>query len=171
MRRIITLVSFIMLLSLACENPTDNVSHKQKLISHLVGEWNKVEERTQLDTLSLGIDESSLNCGLPYLLQDSLSIGMDTQYTRLRAAVDPDCCSTVFSIHERGHLEIIDCTTFYLVTDSLLIGFCELCQDPQPSNEIDVSSGILQLPCRVESDTIFTVGDGAVDGREPYWYR
>ncbi len=171
MSRIITLVFSVVILSLACENPTDNNSHEEKLISQLVGEWTKVEGRTQLDTLSLGIDEASLNCGLPYLLQDSLSIWIDRQYTRLRAAADPDCCSTVFSIYERGQFEITDFTAFDLVADSLLIGFWELYQNPRPPTEIDVSSGLLRLPCCVESDTIFAIGEGAVDGREPYWYR
>lgn len=66
-----------------------------------------------------------LYCGVPFLWRDILSIEIDCQYTRLRAAADPDCCSTVFSIYERGHLEITGCTEFYMVADGLFIGFCE----------------------------------------------
>lgn len=171
MCRIITLVSFILLLGLACENATDADSYEERLISELAGEWTKVGERDRLDTLLLGIEESSLNCGVPFLWQDSLSIGLDRQYTRLRAAVDPDCCSTVFNIYERGHLEMNCFKMFYVVADSLFIGFCEWCQNPDPSNERDVSSGLLRLLCRVESDTIFAIGEGGIKDREPYWHR
>ena len=171
MCRIITLVSFVLVLISACENPADSDRHEEKLISKLVGEWTKVGERTKLDTFCLCIEESSLNCGVPFLWRDTLSIAIDCQYTRMRAAADPDCCSTVFSIYERGHLEIVSFTAFYVVADSLLIGFCELCQNPEPKSEIDVSSGALRLLCCVESDTIFAIGDGTSNCREPYWCR
>ena len=171
MWKIITIVTFILLLGLACESPSDNDGYEKELISKLIGEWTRVGERTKLDTFYLGIDESSLNCGVPFLWQDTLSIEIDCQYTRLRAAVDPDCCSTVFSLYERGHLEIADFQMFYMVADSLFIGFCEWCQDPEPSSEIDVSSGVLRLLCCVESDTIFAVGDGDIGCRKPYWCR
>jgi hypothetical protein len=171
MCRTFIIITFVLLLGAACEKPSDNEICEKTLVSKLAGGWQKVEGRTKLDTFHLGIDGSTLNCGIPFLRRDTLSIDMDFQYIRMRTAVDPDCCSTVFGTYEKGHLETAGLTMFYVVADSLLMGFCELCQNPEPSREINVSSGTLRLLCFVDSDTIFAIEDEADDRRKPYWRR